>query len=270
MSGAQLAAVLVSGPQATGGAAPLALLRNDADARRDLRRTLALTLAVYAVLAAAQAGLVSPWVFPVAIPLLYVRLSLALHELMHVRNAARVSWFHRLAMIFDTPLGLGYREHRAIHLRHHRYAVTARDPELYQIHGHHWRALGNALISPERAAWTWVRTQGASRALRREAAVRALVFVAVAAFDPFVFLCYWVALRVCIGSASFLFHHVMHSRAGVLGTFRLPQLPRVVRVVARALFGHEPVTIVSEHRTHHQCPGIRARDLAAEPDCLHR
>jgi hypothetical protein len=237
------------------------LTRDATDVRRYLRRTVVLTLMIYALLAAALAGLVPAWIFPLALPLLYVRLSLALHELMHVRTAARVSWFHRLAMIFDTPLGLGYREHRAIHLRHHRHAATARDPELFQIEGGHARALACALISPEYAAWRWVRECGISPALRREALVRAAVFTSLAVLDPLVFLAYWATLRVCVGGASFVFHHVMHSRGGALGTFGVPSVPAAALGGMRALFGLEPVTIVSEHRAHHRHPNVRARDL---------
>jgi fatty acid desaturase len=263
MSGAHIAAAVGPGPHTTGGAVPRAWLRDASDARRDLRRTVILTLLVYAVLAAALAGFAPVWIFPLAIPLLYVRLSLAMHELIHARNAARVCWFHRLAMIFDTPFGLGYREHRAIHLLHHRYATTARDPELFQIEGGECRAFANALISPERAAWTWVRRHGASRALRREAALRAAAFACLALLNPLVFLAYWLTLRLCVGTASFVFHHVMHNRDRALGDFALPALPRGTLAIARVLFGAEPVTIVAEHRVHHACAAIRARDLAA-------
>ena len=90
-------------------------LRNDADARRYLRATLLHTLAIYGVLAAAIFGAVPVWTLLVAVPWIYVRLSLGLHELLHVRDSESVPTFHRLAMVFDTPFGLGYREHRAIH-----------------------------------------------------------------------------------------------------------------------------------------------------------
>jgi fatty acid desaturase len=236
--------------------------RDATDARRYQRRTILLTLAVYALLGGALADWLPAWTFVVALPLLYVRLSLSLHELMHVRTAARVSWFHRLAMIFDTPLGLGYREHRAIHLRHHRHAATARDPELFQIRGGHGRALAFALISPEYAALRWVREQGVSHALGREALVRACFFVVLALVNPPVFLAYWLTLRLCIGGASFVFHHVMHSRDGALGSFAFPVVPRGTLAVLRAVFGVEPVTIVREHRAHHRDPSVRARDLA--------
>src|SRR4051794_4098485 len=80
--------------------ARVAGVRDESDARRDARRTVVLTIAMYAVLAASEAGAVPPWMLIVAVPLVYVRLSLALHELLHARTAGKVTWFHRLAMIF--------------------------------------------------------------------------------------------------------------------------------------------------------------------------
>ena len=237
------------------------LMRNDGDARRYARRTLVLTLASYALLAGALAGWISPWLFPVVVPLVYVRLSLALHELMHARAASDVSWFHRLAMIFDTPLGLGYREHRAIHLAHHRYATTPRDPELFQIRGSHLAAFANALLAPERAALDWTHRRGMSRALRRHMLARGVAFVALVAWNPAVFAVYWVTLRLCIGGSSFVFHHLLHSRAGVLGNHASPAALRRLLPLAWVLFGHEPVVIVRDHRLHHAHPKVRASDL---------
>jgi fatty acid desaturase len=242
-------------------AVPPTLLRNDADARRYVRRTLALTLGVYALLVVALAGWVTPWLIPALLPLAYVRLSLALHELMHVRAPSRVSWFHRLAMIFDTPLGLGYREHRAIHLAHHRHATSARDPELFQIRGSHLAAFANAMISPERAAIAWVKRHGISRALRRQAVARGAIFAVLVAWNPAAFALYWVTLRLCIGTSSFVFHHLLHNAAGTLGDHALPQGLVRVLPVAQALFGAEPVVIVRDHRFHHAHPGVRAGDL---------
>jgi len=221
---------------------------------------------VYAVLGAALGGFVSPWVLALVVPLAYVRLSLALHELMHVRPASRVSWFHRLAMIFDTPLGLGYREHRAIHLAHHRYAGTTRDPELFQIRGSHLRAFAFAMISPEHAAVTFVRRHGVTRALAREACARGAIFMLLVAWNPAVFAFYWLVLRACIGASSFVFHHLLHSRDGRLGHYDLPPAAQAALPLAQALFGLEPVIIVRDHRRHHAAAGVRARDLPVLPD----
>ena len=249
---------------AVAAARPRSRRRDDIDARRYVRVTLGLTLAIYALLAAALTGTVPAWLPAVILPWIYVRLSLALHELLHVRTADRVPRFHRLAMIFDTPFGLGYRELRSIHFRHHRYAVTERDPELYQIRGGHGRAMLSALFSPERAVFAWIRERGVSRTLLQEGSLRGLLFVGLALLNPLVFLLYWCALRVCIGASSFVFHHLLHSRDDRPGTFALPAPQWLVRVGV-ALFGDESMRILTQHRSHHLWPDLRAADLPQLP-----
>jgi fatty acid desaturase len=241
--------------------------RDDLDARAYVHRTLGYTLLLYALLGLAGFGAIPAAALVVAVPLVYVRLSLALHELMHVRRAAQVPFFHRLAMIFDTPLGLGYREHRAIHLAHHRHAATARDPELFQIRGNHLRAAACALIAPERHLVVWLRRRGASRSLRVEGAVRLAAFAVALALNPGVFLVYWISLRASVGGASFVFHHLLHCSGGRYGTFPLPATPAWLRV-GRALFGPEPIVILTEHRLHHEWPQVRSADLPRLPGAV--
>jgi len=244
---------------------PAALTRDRADARHYVRVTLVLVCLLYVSLGVALFRLIPAWLLLLVVPLIYLRLALALHELLHAASAPEVPAFHRLTMIFETPIGLGYREHRAIHFAHHRFASTDRDPERYQIIGGAWRAFGNALISPEHALVTWIRAHGLSRQLAGEMAVRFIAFVAVAAIAPSVFLVYWIALRLSIGFASFVFHHVLHSLHGRLGTFPLP-VPRAVMRVAEVLFGREPLLILTEHERHHEWPRVRARDLPLLPE----
>jgi hypothetical protein len=167
-------------------------------------------------------------------------------------------------MILDTPFGLGYREHRALHLRHHRCGAGADDPELHQITGGHLRAFGNALVAPERSLLVWVRTRGISRALAREGGFRLAGFLLVAALNPAVFLLYWIVLRASIGAAGFVFHHVLHNRDGSLGTFALPVSGAVLRIGC-AVFGVEPMLILARHRAHHLWPELRVRDLPDLP-----
>jgi hypothetical protein len=239
-------------------------VRNDADARRYLRLTLFLTLAMYGVLAAALTGALPAWVLVVAIPCLYVRLSLGLHELLHVRDTGEVPAFHRLAMVFDTPFGLGFREHRAIHFGHHRFGGGEGDPERWQIEGGHWRALANAMTTPERSLVEWIRARGIDAPLVRDGVFRLACFCAVAAVNPAVFLVYWIALRVSIGGAGFVFHHLLHNRRGALGTYPLPFPPWFVRA-GRAILGDEPMRILALHRSHHLWPDVRVRDLPELP-----
>ncbi len=236
--------------------------RNELDARSYVRRTFVLTISLYAVLAAALWGPLPWWTLLVAVPWLYVRLALALHELLHARAPDDVPAFHRLAMIFDTPLGLGFREHREIHLDHHRYGVDRRDPERAQIEGSHLRALLMALSTPERALVHRLHTRGLDAALVRQAGLRLVVFCALLAANPAVFVVYCLVLRASIGASGYVFHHVLHNRRGALGTYALPVSARIARA-GQALFGEEPMLILARHRSHHLWPDVRVRDLPA-------
>jgi fatty acid desaturase len=247
-----------------GASSGVTMGRDAFEARRYLRATFAWTIVMYALLGAALAGLAPAMLLVVAVPLVYVRLSLALHELLHLRAAARVPAFHRLAMILDTPFGLGYREHRALHLSHHRRGADGGDPELFQIAGGHFRALACSLVAPERSLVVWIRTRGISASLAREASLRLVVFVLAATLNPMVFLLYWIVLRASIGAAGFVFHHVLHNRNGRLGTFSLPVSEGALRV-GYALFGTEPMLILARHRAHHLWPELRVRELPDLP-----
>ena len=245
----------------TAAATPAAdAMRNDADARRYLKLTLIHTIALYGILAAAIAGVVPAWILLASVPWLYVRLSLGLHELLHVRDAGQVPAFHRLTMVFDTPFGLGYREHRAIHLRHHRFGAGERDPERWQIEGAHLRAFANAMFTPERSLLEWVRAHGFDAPLVRDGIFRLACFSAVAAINPAVFLVYWIALRASVGAAGFVFHHLLHNRQGALGTYAL-RFPSWCVRIGRAIVGDEPMLILTKHRSHHLWPDVRVRDL---------
>ncbi len=243
---------------------PREFLRDRQDARAYQRTTLALVLLLYAALAAAMSGWLPVVALAAIVPLLYLRLALALHELLHICPADEVSWFHRMTMVLETPLCLGYREHRAIHFLHHRYSSTDRDPERFQIVGGPWAAFARALMSPEHHFRAWVRTYGVTRRMKAEVATRAITFVVVAALNPAVFLVYWLALRMSVGFASYVFHYVLHNDDGRLGTFPLPVSRGVVRA-AEVLFGREPMRILTEHERHHQWPRVRARDLVQLP-----
>jgi hypothetical protein len=241
------------------------LLRDETDARRYTRSTLACLFVLYAALGLALASALPVWILLLVVPVVYLRMALALHELLHVCPAEAVPRFHRLTMIFESPLCLGYREHRAIHFAHHRFALTDRDPEVYQIVGGPWRGFVNAMVSPERALLRWVREHGVSRTLAVEAGIRLVGFITVLAINPGVFLFYWLTLRAAVGLASFVFHHVLHSHHGELGTFPLPVSARAVRV-AGMIVGREPLLILTEHERHHEWPSLRASCLPLMPE----
>jgi len=223
----------------------------------------------------------------------YLRGALLTHELMHVRRPEQVAWPLRMMMLFETPFGLGYREHQDIHLRHHQRPAMPGDPELFQIRGGSARALLAALASPELAAIGWVSEHGIGPGLRREATVRALVMLGLAALQPSVFLAYWVLLRVTVGISNFMFHHALHYRSngrrsgrsterstersdapggepprgrGEYGTFPL-RLPWPLDAALRVVLGSHLAAVLCEHDAHHawsQVKAERLRGLLAE------
>jgi len=89
--------------------------------------------------------------------------------------------------------------------------------------------------------------RGVDARLARGAGARLVVFCSLAAANPRVFAVYWIALRASIGGAGYVFHHLLHNRGGALGTYALP-LPGALVRAGRALFGEEPMLILSRHR----------------------
>jgi len=226
-------------------------------------------LAIHAALGVAMTGAVSVWAMAPLIVVAYGRGALLTHELMHVRRPERVTWLLRMMMLFETPLGLGYREHQAIHLRHHQRPATETDPEFFQIRGGSIRALAAAMLGSELAAVRWVAAHGISPSLRREASVRALVMLGLAAVAPAVFLGYWVVLRLTVGVSNFMFHHVLHYRRrprrdggprGEYGTFPL-RLPRVLDGALRLVLSAPLAAVLSEHDAHHTWPQVKPERL---------
>ena len=229
--------------------------------------TLLWSVALYGLLALGAFGTLPLWALPALIPLVYVRLALALHEMMHRCHPAGLPVFFRLAIVLETPWALGYREHRLLHLRHHRFNAGPGDPELRLIAAPALQAFWLACTVPERSTLAWAREKGLSAVLGPACWVRAALFLAVAWASPAAFLVYWLALRLSIGVSGFCFHHLLHSRQGRLGTFPLPGGAWVMRA-GRWLFGRGPMLILARHRAHHLWPGLAVDALPDLPDDL--
>lgn len=227
---------------------------------------------IWVALGLGMLGLASIAVLAPLIVVCYVRGALLTHELMHVRRPEQVAWPLRMMMLFDTPFGLGYREHQDIHLRHHQRPAMPGDPELFQIRGGSLRAFLAAMLGPELSAIRWVGEQGIGPALRREATVRAMVMLSLAALQPSAFVAYWLVLRLTVGVSNFMFHHVLHyrkywrrdwrndRRRGEYGTFSL-RLPRPLDAALRLVLGSSLAAVLSEHDAHHAWSQVKAERL---------
>ena len=231
------------------------------------RRTFLWSHVLYVALLMAALEVLPLWALAGAVPLVYVRLALALHELMHSSAPHRLGAFFRLAVVLETPWALGYREHRVLHLRHHRFNAGPGDPERDLIAASPARALWLAMLVPERSLLAWVREKGLRSALGPGHVLRAVLFVSVAWLAPAAFAVYWVMLRLSIGFSGFCFHHLLHARPGRLGTFALPGGERTLRW-GMCLFGQQPMLILRRHRAHHLWPQIPVDALPDLPDDL--
>lgn len=222
-------------------------------------------IAIWACLGGAILGFASIVALSPVIVVCYLRGALLTHEIMHARRPEQVAWPLRLMMLFDTPLGLGYREHQDVHLRHHQRPAAAGDPELFQIRGGRLRALLAAMVGPELTAMRWVEERGIDASLRRDASVRALVMLSLATLQPAVFLTYWVLLRLMVGISNFMFHHMLHYRCragshGEYGTFPL-RLPGPLDAALRVVLSSPLAAVLSEHDAHHAWAQVKAERL---------
>ncbi len=216
--------------------------------------------AIYVLLGLAILGWVSVWVIAPVIAVCYARGALLTHELMHMRRPERVPWMLRMMMLFETPLGLGYREHQNVHLRHHKQAATAADPEFFQIKGGSARAFVAAMLGPELTAAQWVESRGIGPSLRKEATIRALLMFGLVAVAPRVFLHYWIVLRLTVGLSNFMFHHLLHYRRGEYGTYAL-RLPRPIDALLRVVLGPSLSAVLCEHDAHHAWCNVKPERL---------
>lgn len=101
-------------------------------------------------------GVFPLWLLLFISPILIVRWMLAVHELFHLKTDTEVWWTTRFLAMSFTPLALGYREFRNIHLRHHEYMNTKQDAEFFQIKGGYISGFWNALTSPDQALFRWI------------------------------------------------------------------------------------------------------------------
>jgi hypothetical protein len=239
---------------------PRTYLRSAADARRYQIHGTAYMSVIHVSLGLALFGGVPIALLAPVIIVSYLRGALLTHELMHVRRPEQVVWPLRMMMLFETPFGLGYREHQKIHLQHHRLAATPSDPEAFQIRGGSLRALAAAMLGPELSVIGWVRRHGISASLRVEASIRATLMFTLLAFHPAVFLSYWLILRLTVGISNFMFHHVLHYRRGRYGTFPL-RMPGPLDAALRVVLGRGLAAVLCEHDAHHAWAAVKAEHL---------
>ena len=239
------------------------------DAERYRAQSLLWLAIIYLHTIVALFDLLPLWSLVLSMGVLVVRWMLSTHELLHLRSACEVDPITRLLPLLLTPLQLGYREYRIIHLRHHHYMVTPQDPEYFQLCGGKLRGFINAMSAPEQSYFRWIAQQGLDAQLLRGTLLRLILFMLLASVSGLAFFWYWVPLRLAYGVSSFSFFYCLHRRGEAYGVYPQKFSPAIARLFA-LLFGRDSLMATCHHDIHHAHPNIAARHLAATRNVLLR
>lgn len=234
-----------------------------ADGARYARLVTIHTLLLYAHLGLCLAGIAPWWTLCLSAPVLVVRWMLALHELFHLRPADEVDGFTALMPLAVTPLFIGYREYRAIHMGHHAHMATPRDPDYFHIRGTPLSGLLNAFTAPEQIFFRWVAAHPVDPAFLLGVVARLSIFAVLVALTGWQFLWYWLPVRIAHGLGYFGFFYCLHRRGEDYGVYPL-RLAAWLQAALGMLFGRDAVLATCHHDVHHRHGGVAARHL---PQC---
>jgi len=223
----------------------------DSDAREYQFKIVLFTVIIYAVFFAYATGWLNVWWMAALVSVSVTRWMIAFHELFHLRKPEKLNYFIRLQVIPFTPMALGYREFRDIHMGHHKYTATEQDPDGFHILGGPVKALFGAFTQNEQAVIRYIAAKGISTELAIMLLVRCAIFISLLAVAPMAFLIWWLVLRISAAVNDFVFFHLVHYRSGVHGTFPLP-LPKLLAGLASILYGDDVVNATMHHDVHHQ------------------
>jgi fatty acid desaturase len=188
------------------------------------------------------------------------RWMIAFHELLHLRKAEELDLLTRLFPLPFSPLNLGYREYREIHIGHHRHTATEQDPDAFHILGGHLKAFVGAVTQHEQATLRYIKANGITRELAFMMVIRLILFMAILAAAPLAFLQFWLVIRITHIINDYVFFHLVHYRADEYATFPIP-LPAIIRYPAIVLYGIDVVYATMHHDIHHAYPQVAAKHL---------
>ena len=198
----------------------------------------------------------------VIVSICVTRWLIAFHELFHLRNADQIDFVTRLQPIPFAPFNLGYREYREIHKGHHQHTASETDPDAFHIRGGFVRALLGSVTQQEQAVVRYIAEHGMSCELVVLMAIRLAIFIGLLLMSPAAFFAWWLVLRVTYIISDFVFFHVVHYRAGQIGTFPVP-LPTWLMHPLIVIYGFDVVYATMFHDTHHRYSRVAAKQLAS-------
>lgn len=215
---------------------------------------------IYIHFALAFFGYVPFWTFCLAVFIYIPRWMISLHEAQHAFTPKTINLVTKYNTLSVTPFQLGYREMRDIHMRHHAYTVTEKDPEYYHIRGSWLAGYLNVMFSPEQSTYYWIRDKGIDAELLTGMAIRFALFSAIVIGFGWQSLWYFIPVRVAYGSCLYLFSYGLHRKQGAEGTFQ-NHYPYIIRKIMLFVYGEILTQSISEHDIHHDYPNIAGHRL---------
>ena len=173
----------------TTGPAPgiVAYYATDQDARQYELASGAIVLTLIGAYLGAALHVIPVWAMVLAVVSVLPRWMIYFHELFHVRKSDQITPLNRLMLLPFTPLSLGYREFREIHLGHHKAPASEKDPDAFHILGGPFLAFLGALTLSEQALVRWIAAHKIDQQLGVDMGIRLAFFVVLAAVSPQVF-----------------------------------------------------------------------------------
>ncbi len=202
-----------------------------------------------------------------------IRYSGYIHALNHAYTPnQKVPWLLELLPAVWSPLTPGFYEAQKIHMEHHKHQTGENDPD-------------NAIISGKSKLliylkcgfifeyWVihcmqrgWLGKRFWMNWAIRLAMLAGLIWLA----GPWtVLIGLFLASRVGLASAFFIFSYLTHVHHGQLGNFRLP-LPRAVIALNHAMIGPYAADPANLHDVHHARPAVSCGRLYAAAEILDR
>lgn len=217
-------------------------------------------LLVYIHFGLAFAGYLPMWTFCIGVLIYIPRWMIALHESQHFFTPQTINPITRHNLLILTPFQLGYREMRDIHMRHHAYTATEKDPEYYHIKGSPVAGFINVMFSPEQSVYFWIRDKGIDAQLISGMFIRLSLFVAIVVGFGWASLWYFIPVRIAYGACLYFFSYFLHRKNSEFGTFKRNYPNGLVKLV-KFLYGETLLQSVTHHDIHHDYPAVSGAKL---------
>lgn len=206
------------------------------------------------------------WTFWLGVCVYIPRWMICLHEQQHQCTPKTINPITRLNLLLLTPIQLGYCEMRDIHMRHHAYGATPRDPEYYHIRGHWFMGWLNVMFSPEQSVYFWLKDKKIDKEFVLGVSIRFTLFMSLALYFGFDFLWYLIPVRLAYGTCLYAFSYCLHRKNGEYGTFKI-DYPDWLKRIFTPIYGQKLIQSVSEHDIHHDYPRIAGQYLTVSRRC---